>query len=127
MVARAALDRHHAVVHRLGRRLGRLAVDGDRRDVGDLAEQVDQLPHDPHEVAGGHVLLGEHLLEPLPRRPGVGEGDERRVGRAGALEPGGLLVDLAARGSAGSIRCHRWRTRGDGNHGAGGGSGDRCS
>ena len=49
----------------------RCAVDGRRGDVGDLAEEVDDLLHDPHEVTGGDVLVLEDFLaaaRPPPRR-----------------------------------------------------------
>ena len=65
----------------------------------------------------------EHLLQPFTRRPGVGQRDEGRVRRAGALEPGRLLVDLelaAQLVDALPPLAHA----GEGNHGAGGGSGD---
>ena len=54
-----------------GRRAPCAAVLGDRRDVGDLAEQVDALLDVAHEVAAGHLVVVEHVGEGVARRPVV--------------------------------------------------------
>ena len=62
---------------------GRAARRGGRRRgaaSADLAQQVDQLLDVAHEVAAGEVLVVEHLVELLARRPGVGERDEAGIG-----------------------------------------------
>ncbi len=76
--------------------------------IGELAEQVDQLLHVAHEVAAGQLLRLDHLGEALTGRPGVGDGDERRVGRRGAGSAGLLLAAPTARRDArrcGSSAC----------------------
>ncbi len=70
---------------------------GARRRVGrhrrDLAEQVGELLDRAHEVAAGEVLLGDDLGEALPCHPGVGDGEERRLGRTVDGEPVLLLEE----------------------------------
>ena len=68
----------------LGGLLGRAAGRRHRGDERQLAEQVDQLLHRPHEVAAGQLLGLDDLGEALAGGPGEGDGDERRVGRRGA-------------------------------------------
>ena len=75
----------------------------------------------------GQLLVLEHLVEVLARRPGVGEGEEvgsggRVSGRPAASSSAVQLARERAR-----ARSKRSRTWPDGNHGGGAGPGLRCS
>ena len=47
--------------------------------VGDLAQEVDDLLHVPHEVAARQVFVLEHVVEGFAGRPRVGDREEGRV------------------------------------------------
>ena len=70
------------------------------RDERHLAGQVDELLHRAHEVAAGHCSSATTSARSSPSDPGVGGGDETRVGRAVLAEAGRALVggEVLARG-----------------------------
>src|SRR5919197_5953000 len=96
--AGAATALHHAGV---GDDAALAAVDGGAGglrqggvlgDQDDLAQQVDELLGDAHEVAGGDVLLGQHLLQRVAARPAVGQLGEAGIDRPRQLQTLRLLV-----------------------------------
>ena len=50
--------------------------------VGDLVEQVEQLPHRANEVTGGQIGLGENRLEPVSIGPTPSHVGKAQVGLA---------------------------------------------
>ena len=80
------------------------------------------------EVAARELLVLEHVVEVVARRPRVGQGDEAGVRLAGERQAErGLLVGVQLVGQVAPARSNRSRTGDVGNHGAGAGSGLRCS
>ena len=98
----------------------RAAVAADRRDVADLAQQVDELLHVADEVAAGELLVLEHVVEVARPPPTRGRG-ARSPGSGGRV--GGRPASSSSAVSSSASRSRRWnrsRTVELGNHGSGG-------
>ena len=63
------------------------AVSALGRDLGDLAQQVDDLLHVADEVAAGHLLVLEDVGEVVALHPRVDRGREAGIGPAGLGQP----------------------------------------
>ena len=103
VVAQRRGHRDHAAEDLIGRLTSGPGGAGVVGGVADLAQQIDQLLDVAHEVAAREVLVVEHVLERLPRRPGVGQREERRVGRPGQRQPAGLFVGVQLDGQLGEL------------------------
>ena len=86
-----------ATTPRSTRRMAARAVSrvvGVRSDLGDLTQQVQQLADLAHEVPAGQLVVAQDLVELVPLRPFVGQGDEAGIRFTGEAQgQRGLLLE----------------------------------